>query len=326
MKKKFGFTLLTPNEFDTWIGQQNVARTVLYIQEHHTWSPSYVHFTGDNHFDLQRNMQNFHKNVNGWMDIGQHFSIFPDGMVATGRNLEISPACIYGFNANAICIESIGNFDTDGDVMTLPQREAIVRVTAALCKRFVVPANAARVVYHHWFDLRNGTRTNGGGSTKSCPGTAFFGGNKVADAEKNFFPLVEAVLHGKPVPPPVVPVLKYGYVTTDWLNIRNQPNTLGRKLNATPYGSVLRIYEEKLGWYRISASKQEWVSGKHVQDVKRATVKAPALNVRSGPSANFGKVSALSKDEEVFIYAESGNWAKISTEERWVSKTYLTIG
>ena len=326
MTKKYGFTLLSPLEFETWIGQQAVARTGLYIQEHHTWSPSYVHFTGNNHFELQRGMQNFHKNVNGWMDIGQHFSIFPDGMIVTGRNLELSPACIFGFNANALCIENIGNFDTGGDTMTPEQREAIVRVTAALCKRFVVPANASRVVYHHWFDLRDGARTNGSGSTKSCPGTAFFGGNKVADAEKNFYPLVEAVLQGKPVPPPVVPVLKYGFVTTDWLNIRNQPSASGKKLNATPYGSVLRIYEEKSGWYRISASKQEWVSAKYVQDVQRATVNSSTLNVRSGPNTTYNKVAALSKGDEVFIFAEKWNWALIGLDQRWVSKIYLTLG
>jgi len=326
MTTKYGFTLLTPLEFETWIGQQAVARTVLYIQEHHTWSPGYVHFTGKNHFDLQRGMQNFHKNVNGWLDIGQHFTIFPDGMVVTGRNLELSPACIFGFNANALCIENIGNFDTGGDTMTLEQREAIVRVTAALCKRFVVPVNAARVVYHHWFDLRDGSRTNGSGSTKSCPGTAFFGGNKVADAEKHFFPLVEEVLKGKPVPPPVVPVLKYGFVTTDWLNIRNQPSTSGTKTNSTPYGSVLRIYEEKSGWYRISAGKQEWVSAKYVQDVQRATVNTATLNVRSGPNTTYSKVGALGKGDEVFIFTEKWNWALIGLDQRWVAKNYLTLG
>ncbi|MFN0014299.1 MAG: SH3 domain-containing protein [Saprospiraceae bacterium] len=326
MKKKFGFTLLTPQEFETWLNQQNVTRTILYVQEHHTWSPSYVHFTGNNHFELQRSMQNFHKNVNGWMDIGQHFSIFPDGMIVTGRTLEISPACIFGFNPNAMCIENIGNFDTGGDTMTLEQREAIIRVTAALCRRYNVPANSARVIYHHWFDLRDGSRTDGSGSTKSCPGTAFFGGNKVLDAEKNFYPLVEAVLQGKPVPPPVVPVLKYGSVTSDWLNIRDKPAAAGKKINATPFGSILRIYEEKSGWYRLSASKQEWASSRFVQDVQRATVNASTLNVRSGPGTNFNKVVALKKDEEVFIYAENGNWAKISTDERWVSKTFLTLG
>lgn len=317
--------MLTPKEFETWLSQQNVARTVLYIQEHHTWSPSYVHFKGDNHFDMQRGMQNFHKNVNGWMDIGQHFSIFPDGMIVTGRSLEESPACIFGFNANAICIENIGNFDKDGDTMSLQQRESIVLATAALCKRFVVPTNSARLVYHHWFDLRDGSRTNGDGTTKTCPGTAFFGGNKVTDAEKNFYPLVQAVLQGKPVPPPVVPVLKYGYVTSDWLNIRNQPAASGKKINATPFGSVLRIYEEKSGWYRISASKQEWASSTFIQDVQRATVNAATLNVRSGPGTDFNKVAALSKGEEVFLYAEVDNWARISTDERWVSKSFLTL-
>ncbi|MBK9335172.1 MAG: SH3 domain-containing protein [Lewinellaceae bacterium] len=325
MKEKFGFTLFTPAEFETWIAQWNVARTILYVQEHHTWSPNYIHFKGNNHFDIQRGMQNFHRNVNGWMDIGQHFSIFPDGMIVTGRNLEVSPACIFGFNANAICIESIGNFDAGGDPMRPEQREAIVRTTAALCKRFNIPVNSNRIIYHHWFDLRTGARTNGSGSTKSCPGTAFFGGNKVTDAEKNFLPLVANVLKGGTVPPPVVPIMKYGYVTTDWLNIRNQPSAQGRKVNATPLGSILRVYEDQNGWYRISASKQEWVSGKYLQDVRRATVSADTLNVRSGPGTQFSQVTALSKGEAVFIYAESGSWVRISLDERWVSKNFLTI-
>lgn len=324
MKKKFGFTLLTPTEFETWITQQNVARTILYVQEHHTWSPNYQHFTGKNHFELQKGMQNFHKNTNGWMDIGQHFSIFPDGMIVTGRNLELSPACIRGFNANAICIENIGNFDEGNDLMTGEHHEAILRVTAALCKWYRIPVNSDRVVYHHWFDLDTGARTNGSGKTKSCPGTAFFGGNSVSDAEHNFLPLVQRVLQGE-VPPPIT-VLKYGFVTADWLNVRDKPSAKGKKITATAFGSVLRIYAEQDGWYRISMSKHEWVSAKFVQEVQRATVNATALNVRSGPSTQYSKVGRLSKGEEVFIYEESGNWAKIAQEFRWVSKSYLTIG
>ncbi len=323
MLEQFGFTLLTPAEFEGWITQQDVARTVLYIQEHHTWAPSYVHFNGNNHFVLQRNMQHFHKNTNGWMDIGQHFSIFPDGMVVTGRNLEWSPACIFGFNAHAICIENIGNFDTSQDVMRPEQRDAIVRVTAALCRRFNVPATTDRIVYHHWFDLSTGSRTNGLGSTKSCPGTAFFGGNKVPDAEANFLPLVRAFLQSGQVPPPV---LKYGYVTATWLNVRNQPSISGRKINVTPFGSVLRIYERQGNWYRISASKQEWVSANYVRDVRRAiVVNTDQLNVRSGPSTQFDVVGTLMRNEEVFIYEEQGNWARISTEERWASKSFLHL-
>ena len=144
MKKKYGFTLLTLAEFESWIKEQDVARTIFFIQEHHTFSPNYLHFKGDNHFELQKSMQNYHTVVNGWQDIGQHFSIFPDGMIVTGRSLEISPACIFGFNSNSICTENVGNFDIGGDTMRPEHKEAIVRVTAALCKRFRVPADAGR--------------------------------------------------------------------------------------------------------------------------------------------------------------------------------------
>ncbi|MBK8922693.1 MAG: amidase [Saprospirales bacterium] len=326
MKEKFGFKLLTTNEFEAWITQQNVARTVLFIQEHHTFVPNYLHFKNDNHFDLQKGMQHFHQSVNGWLDIAQHFSIFPDGMVVTGRNLEIAPACIYRFNAHSICIENVGNFDADGDQMRPEQREAIVRVTAALCKRFNVPVNTDRIVYHHWFDLKTGARTNGSGATKTCPGTThFFGGNTVENARQHFLPLVDAVVKGGPVPPPPAKILQYGYVTSDWLNIRNLPSPNGRKMNATPFGSVLRIYEEKAGWYRISATKAEWVSVKYVKPVQRATVNTDALNVRSGPGPAFNKVAKLAKGEEVFIFEESNNWAKINLDERWVSKNFLTL-
>ena len=325
MEKKFGFTLLSLSEFETWITQQNVARTVLYVQEHHTWSPNYTHFKGNNHFEQQKGMQDFHTVVNGWQDIGQHFSIFPDGMVVTGRDLEISPACIYGNNSNSICIENVGNFDTNGDSMHPEHREAIIRVTAALCRRFAIPVNAGRIVYHHWFDLNTGARTNGSGVTKTCPGTNFFGGNSVQNAEKNFLPLVEAALGGKVVPP-AKPILYYAYVTSKWLPIRKNPFFLAKKINETPFGSVLRIYEEKGHWRRISATKDEWVTAGKIRQLKRGTVNTDELNVRSGPGIQFNPpIGNIRKGQEVFVFAESGNWVKIGVDERWVSGKYVDL-
>ncbi|HMP30820.1 MAG TPA: peptidoglycan recognition family protein [Saprospiraceae bacterium] len=174
MQTKYGFTKLTIEEFSNWIHSVKIARTIVKIQQHHTYKPMYKDFTGNNHFDLQKGMQNAHKYTNGWMDIGQHFSIFPDGTVVTGRSLEYSPACIYMHNANSICIENVGNFDTGGDIMTPLQRESIIEVTALLCKKFNLPVDTNFIVYHHWFRLDNGYRNNGAGGNKSCPGTIFF--------------------------------------------------------------------------------------------------------------------------------------------------------
>ncbi len=323
METKFGFTLMTASEFETWINQQDVARTVLFLQEHHTFSPSYQHFNGSNHFKLQRGMKNHHVHNNGWSDIGQHFTIFPDGKVATGRSLERSPACIRGNNNHAICIENVGFFDTGEDDMTPEQQDSIVRISAAICKRFNIPISSSRIVYHHWFDLDTGSRTNGSGTTKSCPGTNFFGGNKVPDCEANFLPLLSGAL-GEPITGVMgSPPIKYGYVTANILNIRKGPRVTFGKVGQATLGSVLRVYKEENRWYKISKSKEEWVFGNFVKDVQRAVVNADVLNVRSGPSVSFNRVGSVVKDQEVFVYKQKGNWSKISLDEQWVSSRFI---
>ncbi len=324
MTTQFGFTKMTISEFENWISGQRVARTILYLQQHHTFSPDYRLFNGTNHFDLQRAMKNHHVNSNGWSDIGQHFTSFPDGTILTGRSLENSPACISGNNANAICMEHLGNFDLGKDTMTAAQKDCIIRMTAALCKRFAVPVHADKIVYHHWFNLSTGVRNNGSGGNKSCPGTGFFGGNKVQDCERNFLPLVSSALRGGVIAP--ANVMKYICVNTVKLNIRTKPDVDSDKAtdrDPAILGAVLRVYQEKNGWYKISSSKQHWVSGKYTIEVKRAEVTADTLNVRSGPGSSFLKVGAYKKGQELFIIEEKGNWCKVAMDEKWVSGDFL---
>ena len=319
MDSKYGFTRMTPSEFENWIKTRQGARTVLYVQEHHTYIPAYSHFNGSNHFELQLSMLRTHTSINGWVDIGQHFSIFPDGMIVTGRSLERSPACIFGFNAHSICIENVGNFDRDGDIMRQEQRQAVVQVTAALCKRYGIPINTSRIVYHHWFDLSTGERRNGDGITKSCPGTGFFGGNKETDANANFLPLVRTAAGGDIRVTPLG-VAFYGYVTPSWLNVRKGPGTSHSIINKVQMGAVLRIYEVRNGWYRISRSNQEWVAGNFVARVERGTVHVDSLNVRSGPSTAFPVVNRLRRGDEIFVYEQSDTWVRISLDNQWVSR------
>ncbi|MCP9768950.1 amidase [Lacihabitans sp. LS3-19] len=325
METKYGFTKMSVQEFENWINNTRVARTIIYLQQHHTFSPNYHNFTGSNHFELQKAMKDYHVGTNGWMDIGQHFSIFPDGEIVTGRSLENTPACIYGNNSNAICIENVGDFDQNMDQMTQAQKDSIVKVSAAICKKFSIPINTDKIVYHHWFHLSTGARNNGTGGNKSCPGTAFFGGNKVGDCQSNFLPLVYQALLGA-TSPPIPAVLKYAVVTADSLNIRTQADYRSAKANdrdAATLGSILRVYEELNNWYRISSSQQHWVSARYTQDVRRSTVNANTLNVRSGPSTNFPKVGSYQKNEEVFIMEESNGWCKVSLENKWVKDDFL---
>lgn len=325
MESKYGFNKMTMDEFCNWIAKFKIARTVLFVQEHHTYSPNYSLFKGDNHFELQRGMKNYHVNSNGWADIGQHFTIFPDGTVLTGRSLEQSPACILGNNANAICIENLGNFDMGADKMNDAQAKAIIAITAALCKKFNLAINTNSIVYHHWFNLSTGERNNGTKNNKSCPGTNFFGGNKVEDCQKNFIPKVKAMIDGK-IEVENPDVIRFVQVTAGSLNIRTKPiASAAIAPDRTPalLGSILRVYEEKNGWLRISSSAQNWVSGRYTIDEKRAVVTTAGLNVRNGIGVSFMILSVLPKNTEVFVSEERDGWCKIGLNEQWVNKAYL---
>lgn len=327
MKTKYGFTQFSIQEFETYIQTLKVGRTILYIQEHHTFSPDYKLCTSTNQFELQRGMKDYHVNTNGWMDIAQHFSTFPDGSIVTGRNMENSPACIYGFNSHAICIENVGYFDIGKDLMTQAQKDTIVKMTAILANKFSIPITTDRIVYHHWFNLSTGERNNGTGSNKSCPGTAFFGGNKVADCEANFLPLVRNAANGI-IQPAFIEVLEYRIITASKLNVRIEAASSAAKASdraPIPLGSVLRVFQEKDGWYKISNSAEHWIFGRYTQAVSRATVNADVLNVRSGSDASFSKVGSLTKGTEVFILIESNGWSKIGLQTMWVKSSFLDM-
>lgn len=179
------------NEFQSYIEKVKLLRKINKIQLHHTYSPSYKQFTGDNHISLQEAMRNCHIKTNGWSDIAQHFTVFPDGIIVTGRSLEMVPAGIKGANTGAIAIECIGNFDRGADVMSLAQREAIVGILKVLTEKFSLEPKES-IIYHSWW-TSSGKHLGDyirGESCKTCPGTNFFGGNTKKAFEENLLPLL----------------------------------------------------------------------------------------------------------------------------------------
>jgi hypothetical protein len=192
METKERFILLEPSEFSDWLNLQNVTRKIQLIQQHHTYAPSYKDFNGNNHVKLCENMRNYHVNVNGWQDIAQNFTIFPDGKIVVCRSINTIPAGIKGVNTYGICIENIGNFDKDNDIMNEEQKQSIILVAKILLENFSLKPSDQSIVYHHWYDLNTNKRitVEGQGVTKSCPGTNFFGGNTIVDFNKHFLPLI----------------------------------------------------------------------------------------------------------------------------------------
>jgi hypothetical protein len=191
MKSIGKFLLLNQNEFLDWLTMQSVKRKILLIQQHHTYIPSYKHFDGTNHFKLCDSMEKSHIE-RGFDEIGQNFTTFPDGTIMVCRSMNTNPAGIKGANNNGICVEHLGNFDSGKDKLSQVHQKTIIEVTNKLLDFFNLESNENTVIYHHWYDLNTGKRIaqEGTGTTKSCPGTAFFGGNTVEDFKENLLPLL----------------------------------------------------------------------------------------------------------------------------------------
>ena len=216
MKTQNGFTLLeTEKEFKEWLDKQNPIRKITRLQVHHmglpdysTWNNTDKRVYGDNReLGRTRALDSYGKTTWGSSDgyghyIAQHFNIFPNGKITTGRNLNSTPIGIAGWNTNAICIEIYGNFDKGQDIMTEEQRKAVIFVYALLAKKFNIPVNSDYIRPHAWF-------TSGGTclwdyypakSRKTCPGTNFMGfGNSKKAFESNFYPLLKAYKYGEEV-------------------------------------------------------------------------------------------------------------------------------
>ncbi|HWZ44027.1 MAG TPA: SH3 domain-containing protein [Candidatus Saccharimonadales bacterium] len=256
------FILFDVAEFATFLSTLQTSRQVLLVQNHHTFIPSYSDFNGGNHFARLAAMEAAHLQ-RGFNEIAQNLTTFPDGTVAVCRPFDIAPAGIKGANSNGLCIENLGNFDAGHDVMTGPQRDCIIRVNALLCQRFGLMPGSNSIVFHHWYDLTTGQRTNGTGTTKTCPGTGFFGGNSVGSAEANFIPLISRELANLPQAgaTPGPEVLFNAEVIADSLNVRSEPNATSPILAALARGAGVQVFEERDGWERIDPIESHWVKG-----------------------------------------------------------------
>ncbi len=220
MQANNNFLVMDHDEFRPWLQQQTITRSITRLQVHHTWSPAYKDFKDGDEFKRLEAMRNYHLSQ-GWNAIGQNITTFPNGKIgiSLGRNLNMTPAGIKGANTGALCIENLGNFNIGGDTMTTAHSDTIVHLYAALAEKLHLSIDTSHIVYHAWY-TPDGDRLSDYDpkrSSKTCPGTAFFGGNTVAAATQHFLPLVQAELN------------RLKGVTTAVTNEEDQPMTKEEK-------------------------------------------------------------------------------------------------
>lgn len=175
--------------------------TISAVHVHHTYVPSHKDFTGSNYRQLQDGMRNYHLSK-GWITIGQHITIFPDGKIMTGRNPNIMPASALGYNGtdkkHPFMFETLGNFDFGHDKLEGKQLDTVL----AICRYFY--AKSAGIEFHNQCLIHhNGEMV----SPKTCPGTSVNYGWFMGLVKKPVVIDVPAQVTIEPVTPPVTPAV-----------------------------------------------------------------------------------------------------------------------
>ena len=288
MKTQNGFTLFEKtSEIGPWLKKQKVTRKITRLQVHHmdmpnysTWEKTDKKVFDEPHFGRTESLNSYGKSKWGYSDghgkyIAQHFNVFPDGKITTGRHLNSTPIGIRGWNTNAICIEIYGDFDKGKDVMTAAQKKAVIALYGELCKRFKIKPSTSTIRPHCWFTAR-GTylgKYDSSRSAKTCPGTNFMGYGCSTTGFAKFIKEVKAYVDGEESKEVVKEKPKdeksegIYRVRTDELNVRKGPGVNFEKTNEVHKGDAFTIVEINGNWGKLK-SGIGWINLSYTEKVK----------------------------------------------------------
>lgn len=170
------FHALNIREFEELLDAWTPRRRIDTVHIHCTDQPRHANFRGVASMEAMR-LAHLGR---GMVDIAQHLTIAPDGVLWTGRPFDMIPASVRGHNGTAAAgpfmIEIVGLFEKRGDVAADPfqgdQERATLAAVCAVLRKFGLDETAIR--YHCEFP----------NVAKTCPGKGFNRAKFLADVRE----------------------------------------------------------------------------------------------------------------------------------------------
>jgi len=124
-------------------------------------------------------------------------------------------------------------------------------------------------------------------------------------------------------------------ITGNGVNLRSSPTTESASLGKLYKGNAVTVTGKSGDWYTVTADgKRGYIYDDYVSITTKdtplsatATVTASALNLRSGPGADYSRVKLLYYGETVTVTAKHGSWYAVTAGSKrgYVSGAYLKI-
>lgn len=127
-------------------------------------------------------------------------------------------------------------------------------------------------------------------------------------------------------------------ITTDVLNVRSGPSANYSRINSVLKDKVYNVVSEQYGWYKIDLGRTTgWISGDYVTVINSeqvienvslyGRVNTSTLNVRKGPSTNYGIVTQVYNRNSFAILDESNGWYLLNLKDSqgWVSGDFINV-
>lgn len=147
----------------------------------------------------------------------------------------------------------------------------------------------------------------------------------------------EASLTPTSTPTPKYKMLLIKQTPTDWLNVREKPNTAAKILTKIYPGESYPFSEQQNGWYHILLKdlNSGWVSGEYVEVLEEPIgeqkfiellpPEGSGVNIRREPNKESQVLKTIYLKNKYTVLKEEGDWVKIKLledEEGWVAKEF----